>query len=87
MNSYVVSGFSPREAMVRFQASPRQTVVNNAVVVQVSPPAHLFSPESIIPTMFHTIFIIIMLLSEGQPGEVWETSNKAMPFRISGSIL
>jgi hypothetical protein len=73
--------------MVQFQASPRQTVVNNAAVVQVFPPAHLFSPDSIIPTMFHTIFILIILLSEGQAGKAWELSNKAMPFRISGSML
>ena len=44
-------------------------------------------PCSIIPTMLHTIFILIILLPEGQAGEAWEPSNKAMPFRISGSIL
>jgi len=73
------------EAMVRFQASPRQTVLNTVAGVQVFPQAHLLSPDSIIPTMLHTILII--LLSEGQAGEAWEPSNNATPFRISGSIL
>jgi len=75
------------EAMVRFQASPRQTVFNTVAMVQVYPPAHMFSPDSIIPTMLHAILILIILLSEGKAGEAWEPSNKAMPFRIFGSIL
>ena len=73
------------EPMVRFQASPRQTVLNTVAMVHVFPPAHLFSPDSIIPKMPHTVLII--LLSEGQAGEPWEPSNKTTPFRISGSIL
>jgi hypothetical protein len=31
------------------------------------------------------ISILILFLSEGQVGEAWEPSNKAMSFRISGS--
>jgi hypothetical protein len=29
------------------------------------------------------IFILILLNSEGQAGEAWDPSNKAVPFRIS----
>lgn len=31
------------------------------------------------------IFVLVLLISEGQAGEVWQPSNKPKLFRISGS--
>jgi len=41
---------------------------------------------TMIPAMFTLFFISILLLSEGQAGESWEPSNKAMLTRLSGML-
>ena len=61
-------------------------LVDRVALCQVFLRVIRFPPVSIIPSVLLIIFINILLLQEGQAGEVWEPSNKAVLFRISGCI-
>jgi hypothetical protein len=43
-----------------------------------------FPPVNTIPPTLHIIFFLILISSEGQAGEDWETLNNVMSYEISG---
>jgi len=72
-----------REASAKFRASPceicgGQSDTEIGFLLRTS-----VSPFSIIPPTLHNNFILTLLLPEGEAGEAWEHSNKAILFHIS----
>jgi hypothetical protein len=56
--------------------------VDELALGRVRFPVFQFCPVGIITSM---VFICMLLLPDGQTGEAWESPNKAVLFRISGS--
>jgi len=59
-------------------------LVDRKSLGHVSVRASRLFPVRTIPPTLHIIFILILILSEGQAGEDWETLNNVMFCGISG---
>jgi hypothetical protein len=79
----LVAGLSPRRSWFDPRSVSVGSVVDKVALAQVSVRVLQF----FLSLSFHQysvlIFIVTLLLSEGQAGDDWEPSSKAMPLRLS----
>ena len=82
----------PQSKMTRLKTIIIIIIIINVNITNVTyfnaslPPTTKCSPHNIIPPMLRVHFHVILLLSEGQAGEAWKTSNTAILSLKSGSI-
>ena len=78
----------PEETVVRSRASSREICGGQSGTGTGFAPSMYFGfpPSVAFQRLYILIFMLMLLLPEGQAGEAWQPSNKAMLFQIFESI-